>query len=53
MFLHFLENASNALLLNSRWFLMLLLLGLFQQFISHLFLQSIISTKNLSAEGKS
>ena len=31
---------------------MLFLLGLYEHFISHFFLRSIISTKKLSAEGK-
>ena len=53
MFSYFVENVSNALLIISRWFLMLFLLGLYEQFISHFFLWSIISTKKLSAEGKS
>ena len=53
MFSYFVENASNALLIISRWFLMLFLLGLYEQFTSHFFLRSIISTKKLSAERKS
>ena len=53
MFSYFVENASNALLIISRWFLILFLLGLFEQFIRHFFLWSIISTKKLSSEGKS
>ena len=53
MFSYFVENASNALLIISRWCLMLFLLALHEQFISHFFLWSIISTKKHSPEGKS
>ena len=53
MFSYFAENASNALLIISRRFLMLFLLGLYEHFISHFFLWSIISTKKPSAEQKS
>ena len=37
MFSYFVENASNALLIISRWFLILFLLGLSEQLISQFF----------------
>ena len=46
MFSYFAENALNALLIIPRWFLMLFLLGLYEQFINHFFLWSIISKKS-------
>ena len=52
MLSYFVENASNVLLIVSTWFLMLFLLILYQQFMSHFFLWSIISTKKFSAEWK-
>ena len=38
MFSYLVENASDALLIISRWFLMLFLLGLYEQFKSHFYL---------------
>ena len=43
---------SNVLLIISTWFLMLLLLGLHEQFMSHFFLWIINSIKKLSSEVK-
>ena len=52
IFSYFRENASNILLTISRSFLILLLWDLHEQFMSHFFLYSIVSTKKLSVEGK-